>query len=55
MEQKTFLDLISQSMQESARLVRSSSGHSSYVISFEKALRQVKMLETAKRLQQTGK
>lgn len=55
MEQKTFLNLISQSMLESARLVRSSLGRSSYVISPEKALRQVEMLETAKRLQQTGK
>lgn len=55
MEQKTFLDLISQSMQESARLVRSSLGRSSYVISSEKALRQVQMLERAKQLQQTGR
>ena len=55
MEQKTFLGLISQSMQESARLVRSSLGRSSYVISPEKAFRQAKMLEAAKRLQQTGK
>lgn len=55
MEQKTFLDLINQSMQESARLVRSSLGRSSYVISSEQALRQVEMLEKAKRLQQTGK
>ena len=55
MEQKTFLNLISQSMQESAWLVRSSLGRSSYVISPEKAFRQVEMLEKAKRLQQFGK
>ena len=55
MEQKTFLSLISQIMQESARLVRSSLGRSSYVISPDKALSQVEMLEKAKRLQQTGK
>lgn len=55
MEQKTFLNLISQSMQESARLVRSTTGRSSYVISHEKALLQVEMLEAAKQRQQTGK
>lgn len=50
MAQETFYNLISQSMQESAQLVRSS-----YVISREKALAQVSMLEEAKLLHQTGK
>lgn len=54
MVQETFYILISQSMQESAQLVRSSLGRSSYVISREKALAQIAMLEQAKR-QQTGK
>lgn len=54
MAQETFLSLISRSMQESARLVRSSSGRSSYVISREKALEQVQMLQAAKQ-RQTGK
>ena len=55
MEKVTFLNLISQSMQESALLVRSSLGRSSYVISRDKALQQVKMLEAVKRAQQIGK
>lgn len=55
MAQETFLSLINRSMQESARLVRSSSGRSSYVISREKALQQVHMLETAKQRRKTGK
>ena len=56
MAQETFLNLINQSMQESARLVRSSLGRSSYVISREKALAQVAMLQAAKeRAQATGK
>ena len=54
MAQETFLNLLSQSMQESARLVRSSSGRSPYVISREKALEQAEMLNRAK-LFQTGK
>lgn len=45
--QETFLNLINQSMQESARLVRSSLGRSSYAISREKALEQVAMLKKA--------
>ena len=48
MAQETFYNLINQSMQESARLVRSSLGRSSYVISREKALAQVAMLQEAK-------
>ena len=48
MAQETFYNLINQSMQESARLVRSSLGRSSYVISREKALAQVAMLQAAK-------
>ena len=53
--QETFYNLINQSMQESARLVRSSLGRSSYVISREKALAQVAMLQEAKLRQQTGR
>ena len=48
MGQETFLNLINQSMLESARLVRSSLGRSPYVISREKALEQVAMLQAAK-------
>ena len=40
MAQETFLDLITKSMQESAQLVRSSLGRSSYVTTREKALKQ---------------
>lgn len=49
MVQETFLNLINQSMQESARVVRSSLGRSSYVIQREKASAQVQMLMEAKR------
>ena len=55
MAQETFYNLISQSMQESAQLVRSSLGRSSYVISREKVLAQVAMLQEAKKRQQTGR
>lgn len=55
MSQETFYNLISQSMQESAQLVRSSLGRSLYVITREKALAQVAMLQEAKFRQQTGK
>ena len=55
MAQETFFHLIIQSMQESAQLVRSSLGRSSYVISREKALAQVEMLQEAKERQQTGR
>ena len=48
MDQQTFLNLINQSMQESAWQVRSSLGRSPYVISREKALAQVAMLQEAK-------
>lgn len=51
MTEKTFLSLISQSMQESARLVRSLF-HSSYVIKRKKALAQVAMLQMAKQKHQ---
>lgn len=54
MAQETFLNLINQSMQESARLVRSSLGRSSYATTREKALEQVAMLQAAKD-QATGK
>ena len=54
--QQTFLNLINQSMLESARLVRSSLGRSSYAITREKALAQVAMLQAAKeQAQATGK
>lgn len=53
--QETFLDLINQSMLESALLVRSSLGRSSYVISREKALAQVAMLQAAKEAQAKNK
>ena len=54
MAQETFYNLINQSMQESARLVRSSLGRSSYVISREKAIAQVEMLERAKQSASTA-
>ena len=52
MAQETFLNLINQSMQESARLVRSSLGRSSYATTREKALQQVAMLQAAKDAQE---
>lgn len=55
MAQETFLNLISQSMQESARQVRSSLGRSSCATTREKALAQVAMLQAAKERQQTGR
>ncbi|MDO4497718.1 MAG: hypothetical protein Q4B58_07830 [Bacteroidales bacterium] len=54
MTKESFINLIDQSMQESARLVLSSLGRSLYVISREKALQQVAMLEAAKQRQQTS-
>ena len=54
MAEETFYNLISQSMQESAQLVRSSLGRSSYVISREKALAQVAMLDKAKQQYKTN-
>ena len=51
MAKETFLNLIKQSMLESARLVRTLSGRSSSVISREKALLQVEMLKQAKERQ----
>ena len=55
MEKETFLNLINQSMQESAQLVRSLLGRSSCAIEREKALAQVAMLQKAKEAYQTGK
>ena len=55
MAKETFLNLINQSMQESARLVRSSLGRSSYVTTREKAIAQVAMLQAARKAQATGK
>ena len=51
MSQETFYNLLNQSMQESAQLVRSSLGRSSYVILREKALAQVATLPEAKQRQ----
>ena len=55
MAKETFLNLINQSMQESARLVRSSLGRSPYATTREKALAQVAMLQSAKEAQAIGK
>ena len=55
MAQETFYNLISQSMQESAQLVRSSLGRSSCATTREKALAQVAMLQEAKERYQTGR
>ena len=56
MGQQAFLDSIYQSMQESARQVRSSLGRPSSQATREQALRQVQMLQAAKEAAQaTGK
>lgn len=55
MEQKTFLDSIYQSMQDSAQQVRRSLGRTSYATTREQALSQVEMLQQAKQAaQQAG-
>ena len=48
MEEQTFLDSLFQSMQDSARQVRLSSGRPSSQATREQALKQVIMLEKAK-------
>jgi len=56
MEQKTFIDSIYRSMQDSARQVRLSSGRPSSQATRQQALQQVEMLKAAKEAaQQTGK
>lgn len=56
MEEQTFLDSLFQSMQDSARQVRLSSGRPSSQATREQALKQVAMLEKAKEAaQQIGK
>lgn len=55
MEEKVFIDLIYQSMQESAREIRLSLGRPSSSATREEALRQVAMLKAAKEAWQTEK
>ena len=55
MGQKIFLDLIYQSMQDSALQVRRSLGRPSSRATRQQALRQVAMLKAAKEAHQTGK
>ena len=55
MEEKRFLDLIYQSMQDSAREIRLSLGRPSSHATRQQALEQVAMLKAAKEAQQTGK
>ena len=56
MDEQTLIDLIYQSMEESARQVRRSLGRTSYATTREQALNQVEMLQQAKQAaQQTGK
>ncbi|MBQ3634747.1 MAG: hypothetical protein II951_03920 [Bacteroidales bacterium] len=54
MEKQVFIDLIEQSMLDSAREVRLSSGRQSSRATLEEAKKQVKMLEEAKE-KATGK
>ena len=55
MEKQILLNSIKRSMQASAVQVRCSSGRKSYATTREQALKQVQMLELAKRAYQTGK
>ena len=55
MEEQIFLDLMSKSMQASARQVRLSLGRPSSRATREEALHQVAMLRAAKEAFQTGK
>lgn len=55
MGRKIFLDLIYQSMQDSARQVRISLGRPSSRATRQQALQQVAMLQAAKEALQTGK
>ena len=54
MEEQTLIDLIYQSMEESARQVRRSLGRPSSQATREQALKQVEMLNAAKMAQATG-
>ena len=54
MEEQTLIDLIYQSMEESARQIRSSLGRPSSQTTREQALKQVEMLNAAKMAQATG-
>ena len=55
MDPQTFLDLIFESIQESARQARLSSGRPSSQATLQEALQQVAMLEAAKEAQAIGK
>lgn len=55
MEEKRFMDLIYQSMQDSAREIRLSLGRPPSHATLEEAMQQVAMLKAAKEAQQTGK
>ena len=48
MDKESFLQAISQSIQESARQARCSTGHQASHATLEQALKQVKMLQDAK-------
>lgn len=55
MAEQTFIDLINQSMQDSARLARLSLGRPSSQTTRQQALEQVAMLKAAKEAQATGR
>ena len=55
MDPQTFLDLIFESIEESARQARLSSGRPSSQATLKEALQQVAMLEAAKKAQVIGK
>ena len=55
MDPQTFLDLIYESIQESARQARLSSGRPSSQATLQEALQQVAMLEAAKEAQAIGR
>ena len=53
MEEQAFIDLIHQSMKNSARQLQSSLGRPSSPATREEALKQVEMLNAAKKVQET--
>ena len=53
MEEQSFIDLIYQSMEDSARQIRCSLGRSSSHATRDEALKQVEMLNAAKTAQET--
>ena len=53
MEEQAFIDLIYQSMEDSARQLQSSLGRPSSHATREEALKQVEMLNAAKKVQET--